>query len=191
VLDNYRKIVVGANKKMNLVSRRNVENLLERLIEESLLPLKWNVCRLASPLIDIGSGAGIPAVPLKIEKPGLKLTLTDANRRKSLFLKRVIDQLALEDVEVINERIENVCSDGVYKHRFGTMTSRAVGSLSGLMNWGRFLLKPGGELIVWKGSSLADEMAGLDTNGWEGADMWRQANGLTLVRFVRLRGNAA
>ncbi len=185
MLDIYRKIVVDANKKMNLVSRRNVENLLKSLIDESLLPLKWDVCHLRSPLIDIGSGAGIPGIPLKIEKPELALTLLDANRRKSLFLRRVIEQLSLDDVEVVWERAENICSDSAYRERFGTLTSRAVCSMKDLMIWGGLLLKLGGELIVWKGSSVDVEMAELDTDGWDGPDFLRQPSGLTLIRFVK------
>ncbi|MDP8238500.1 MAG: 16S rRNA (guanine(527)-N(7))-methyltransferase RsmG [Candidatus Hatepunaea meridiana] len=184
-LEIYRNAVANANKKLNLVSRYSVENSLNRLIKESLIPLDWNRCLLSSPLIDIGSGAGIPGIPLRVAKPDLKITLLEANRRKVLFIKSIIETLKLQNSEALNERAENICQYAQYQAYFGTIVSRAVCSLSKLMEWGNVLLRPGGELIVWKGSSVNSELEGIDLTGWKDPELLKKPNGLTLVRFEK------
>jgi len=185
LLKIYRNAVSNANKKLNLVSRHSVENSINRLIEESLIPLDWNRCLLSSPLIDIGSGAGIPGIPLRIAKPDLKVTLLEANRRKTLFIKSIIETLELQNSEALNERAENICQYAHYQAYFGTIVSRAVCSLSKLMEWGNVLLRPGGELIVWKGSSVNSELERIELTGWKSPDLLKKPNGLTLVRFEK------
>ena len=185
LLDIYLKMVLDGNRKLNLVSRRDAKSLLERLIEESLFPLDWNVCHLDSPLIDIGSGAGIPGIPLKIKKPQIEAVLLEANRRKSLFIRNVVSRLNLDGVEVLCERAENICRDDRYRNRFSTLVSRGVASLDSLLGWGCELLRTGGELIAWKGSSFEDECGRLDTSKWTGPDKQLYPGGLVLVRFVK------
>ncbi len=184
-LEKYYRIVIHANKKLNLVSRHDVENLFARLIDESLLPLNWDICRLKPPLIDVGTGPGIPGIPLFIANPDLSGVLLDANRRKSLFLKNTIKQLDLQDVDVVCARIEDVCYDESFSNRFNTLVTRAVAKVESLLEWGGELLAPRGELIAWKGSSLEEELDGLDTSGWDGPEKLALPGGLTLVRFEK------
>ena len=185
LLGNYREIVASYSKRLNLVARRDVENLLETLVLESLLPLSWNACRLESPMIDIGSGAGIPGIPLRIANPGLFVVLLDSNRRKTLFLRRAVEMLRLDGIVVVNQRAEQISQDPQYQGHFGTLVSRATAPVADLLRWGAELLKPGGEAIFWKGSSVVEEQAGLDATGWEGPDLWKHEGGLTLVRWVK------
>ncbi|NQU05389.1 MAG: 16S rRNA (guanine(527)-N(7))-methyltransferase RsmG [Calditrichaeota bacterium] len=186
MLDKYRKSIIIGNKNLNLVSGKNVKNLISKLIYDSLLPLSWDVCQLRSPLIDIGAGAGIPGIPILIAKPEIEGILLDSNRRKTLFLKKLIESLNLEGIDVICARAENIVADDSMRNHFNTLVSRAAASMSDLLSWGDSLLKPDGELIAWKGSSLNDELTGHDFSGWSVPDILHCKGGLTLVRFVKL-----
>jgi len=183
LLERYREIVAGDSKKLNLVSRRDVKNLLKRLVEESLLPLNWSDCRMASPVIDLGSGAGLPGIPLKIARPDLCMTLLEANRRKSLFLRKAVTLLQLEEVEVLCERAERLTRNPLYLGRFNTLVSRGAATLMDLLEWGRPLLVKGGELVAWKGSGVIEELIQLHATGWSEPALLRGSPGLTLVRF--------
>jgi len=185
LLRRYREITLSDSKKLNLVSRRDVGKTVDSLIAESILPLGWEGWNFASPLLDIGSGAGLPGIPLRIAKPDLCVILLDSNRRKSLFLKKVVMMLSLNGVEVINERAEKFAADVLYAGHFNTVVSRAAAPLTDLAKWGMELLKPGGELIVWKGSSVREELARLDFGGWSDPDIRVQANGLTVIKLQK------
>jgi len=183
MLEYYRELVLVANKKLNLVSRRNVDEVLRNLIAESLLPLDWEICRLKSPVIDIGSGAGIPGVPLKITRLGLDVLLVESNRRKCLFLRKTINSLHLTGIDVVNDRAENVCQQAEFINFFNTLVSRATAPLADLLIWGEALLCGGGELIAWKGSGLGSELSAANTSMWFGPELHEREGGLTLVRF--------
>ena len=185
LLDIYRENVLRANKTMNLISRQNVDYILDNLIRESLVPLNWDKCKIESPLIDVGSGAGIPGIPLKIVKPGISVILVESNRRKSLFLRRMIEILGLESIDVLNRRVEEICLDSDYIESFSTLVIRGVGKLKNLLNYGEQLLKPGGEFIAWKGSALDSEIQKLDLSAWSEPEKLVQSGGLILLRLVK------
>lgn len=185
LLDQYRKLVETANKSMNLVSRRDVENLLGKLIAESLLPASWEACRLASPLLDIGTGAGLPGIPLKLVHPDLRVTLLDASRRKTSFLRLVLRELELDGVEVVCERAEVFAGDLGNRGRYRTVVSRGLGNLERMLDWSFELLKPGGELVLWKGADDAEATAATPS-GWSIPQRMTADSGLALFRWERL-----
>lgn len=184
-LDRYSDQVILYNEKLNLVSRRNTDSVIARLISESLVVLDWKICRVKSPMLDIGTGGGIPGIPIKIMMPDLCVDLLDSNHRKTLFLRKIVQLLSLEHVDVICDRVENIVSDFLYREHFNTVVSRGVAPLENLLRWGSILLKSGGELIVWKGSRVDDEMTGLDLDGWIGPEFRRLEDGPVLVRLER------
>lgn len=185
LLEYYRELIAKENKKQNLVSRRDVDNLVKRLIEESLLPLKWTRCKLAYPLLDIGSGAGLPGIPLKIAKPDLCMVLLEANRRKSLFLRRVISMLPLDNIDVACDRAENLVDNPLYLGHFNTVVSRGVGSIQELLNWGLSYLKTGGELILWKSAKGINELRTVDRSGWSDPEFFHTKDNVSIVRFEK------
>lgn len=148
-LEAYQVLILNANKTLNLVSRRNVGKLLPGLITESLIPLNWKSCNIASPLLDIGCGGGFPGIPLKLSSPHISLTLLDANRKKILFLKSVIQKLQLTDTSAVWSRHEEFAGQNENRQRYNTITARGVGDFPLLIQSAGTLLKPHGELIVW------------------------------------------
>ncbi len=185
LLERYADLLENANKNMALISRRSIKTTLRSLLTDSLLPLTLPLCKLESPLIDIGSGAGIPGLPLAIARPDLDVTLLDSNRKKTSFLKMVIADLKLTNVKVIYSRIQTLIADAVQSGNFGTILSRATAGAADLLGWSEVLLKPGGELILWKGSGFEKEMTGIDMSGWSKPEIAIFDNGLKLVRFEK------
>jgi 16S rRNA (guanine527-N7)-methyltransferase len=153
----------------NLVAQNDLGRLASRHVAESLavLPL---LDRLAPQrLIDLGSGAGFPAIPIQITRPTLEVTMVESRRRKGLFLKRVVQDLELLNASVIVGRAEQLSPEAQAPFDLGT--ARAVAVIEELLPWLVPVIRPGGHAILFKGSSHPQE---LDT--WrESADpYWRQ-----------------
>lgn len=186
LVDQYCNLVVKANNKLNLVSRVDVEKVIRQLVTESLYVLDWDLCRVKTPMLDIGSGAGIPGIPIKLAKPEICLILLEARRRKSLFLKNTAMMLALTDTDSVHGRAEDMGTNPIYVGHFNTVVTRGVATLSELQTWSHPLLKPKGELIAWKGSGVTEELRELDRTGWSEPELKRFEGGLTLVRLEKI-----
>ena len=141
----------------------------------TLLPyIGSETCRV----LDIGSGAGFPGIPLKIAVDSLKVSLLESSRKKSSFLKHVIRSLALTDAVVIHNRAEFLMEDETYSGYFQIVTSRATSKLPELLRMGAFFLAPSGFLIAMKGKISDHEQT-------EAADI-SQNLGLRYVRSHEL-----
>ena len=112
-------------------------------------------------LADLGTGPGLPGIPLAIVKPGLHVTLVESNGKKARFLREAVRQLGLKDVRVAESRIEAVDEPGTYD----AITARALATLPLILELGGHLLKPDGALLAMKGVYPADEIAALP-EGW-------------------------
>jgi len=187
LLISFQQRVVNSSKRMNLVSRSNVENLVTSLTEESLIPLQWEVCNLKNPLIDIGTGAGFPGIPLKLVRQNIELALVDSNRRKCAFMKTTIREMGLENVYVINARAEDIVMEETNRGKFNTLISRGVKDTGQMLEWADYLLSDGGEVILWKGSGFDSEMEKIDIKEWVLPDILTLPSGLKLVRFLKKR----
>lgn len=186
LLSRYLERVIEAGGGFNLFSRRVGREGLERLMNESLFPLNWSPCRLQSPLLDIGSGAGFPGIPLKIVRPELTLTLLDADRKKTSFLRMVTAELGLMDVEVIQSRAEQFALDPARSGYYSTIVSRGIGG-NEVLKWAQSLLCAGGEIILWKGSKSSKEMV-INERIWSTPDILVRPNGLTIIRAEKFVG---
>lgn len=109
-------------------------------------------------LIDVGSGAGFPGLPLKILWPGLRVTLVESVGKKAAFLRHLTDVLNLGGVEVCNERAETLAHDPRMRETFDVVVSRAVGDLSVLAELTLPFCKPGGRVVAQKKSGIDDEL---------------------------------
>ncbi|HJT95109.1 MAG TPA: 16S rRNA (guanine(527)-N(7))-methyltransferase RsmG [Mycobacterium sp.] len=150
----YAEILAGAGVERGLIGPREVDRLWDRHILNSAA-----VAELLEPderVADIGSGAGLPGIPLALARPDLRLTLIEPLLRRSDFLREVIDDLGIE-VTVVRGRAD----DSAVTQQVGDMdavVSRAVASLDKLTKWSLPLLRPGGRMLAIKGERADDEI---------------------------------
>jgi 16S rRNA (guanine527-N7)-methyltransferase len=152
----YLEEILGWTRDSNLVARGDLGRLASRHLAESVAALSV-LDRLApATMLDLGSGAGFPAVPIQIARPQLRVTLVESRRRKGLFLARVVQALELESATVLIERAEHleVPADG----GFDLATARAVAPVGELLGWMTPMVKPGGHALLFKGSSHGEEI---------------------------------
>lgn len=148
----YLDLLVTWNSAYNLSGIRDPREMLHRHILDSLSVLPW----VRGPrVLDIGTGAGLPGLPLAICLPHVEFHLLDANGKKMRFLFQVKSQLALANVVLVHDRAENASRTPP----FNTVISRAVGTLGELLRLGGPLLAPSGELLAMKSAPAPDELA--------------------------------
>jgi len=158
----YRSELLKWNSKINLISRKS-ENKIDHHFLESLSPLfVINFSEKTYCVVDIGTGAGFPGIPLKIMFPSIKLTLVDSSRKKTNFLQKIISILELKQISILCARVENLCLDQNQVDLYDFAVCRAVGRLKLLVSYSYPLLKKGGSLIAIKGGELEDELSELD-----------------------------
>jgi 16S rRNA (guanine527-N7)-methyltransferase len=156
LLNRYLDLLLEANKTMNLtriVDRASAE-LLHIADSLTLLPyLPATPHRLA----DIGSGGGVPGIPLAIVRPDADVTLIESTRKKGGFLEQAIKSLGLTNAKVIADRAETI-AHGPLREGFDIVTARAVGWLDFLVEWCLPLVKKGGRILAMKGARIAEEL---------------------------------
>jgi len=153
----YYGELLAWNNKINLVSVKSDRDIIIKHFIDSLtlLPyIKDNTCRV----LDIGSGAGFPGIPLKIAVNSLKVFLLESSRKKTSFLKHVIRSLDLTDAVVIHNRAEFLMEDETCRAFFQIVTSRATFKLPEFLRMGAFFLAPKGSLIAMKGKISDQEL---------------------------------
>ncbi|MFA6627313.1 MAG: 16S rRNA (guanine(527)-N(7))-methyltransferase RsmG [Bacilli bacterium] len=151
----YYEFLVEENKKYNLTSITAEREVYIKHFEDSLAVAKVIDFSSIESMIDIGSGAGFPGIPLKMKYPSLKLTLVEPTTKKCVFLNQLVLKCGLKDVIIVNDRAENLCQ---LREQFDIASSRAVGSLSLLVELCIPLLKVGGHLIAMKGPDYQDDL---------------------------------
>lgn len=156
-LEKFAEFLREWNQRYNLISRKDVDHIWENHILPSLIPLALMEFPKDGWLLDIGSGGGFPAIPLKIARPDLQMLLVDSVRKKTLFLQKMILDLQLKNIAVKKERIESL-HDPLFVKTFDVITARAVADISRLVNWSRPFLKKDGLLMLWKGASDINEL---------------------------------
>ena len=152
-LIRFAELVRQANQSTQLVSRRDEGKIIQRHIVESLA-VPTAVSFDFENILDLGTGAGFPGVPLAILYPDKQFTLLDSKRKKILFLRRVQKALRLENVHILQSRIEDLePTTG-----FDAVLARAVADLRTLWDWARPHVAPSGVMLAMKGGDLTDEV---------------------------------
>ena len=150
-LNVYYELLITWNKKFNLTTILEKEQVYLKHFYDSITIVK--VCDLnqIKTIIDIGSGAGFPGIVLKIFYPHIKLDILDSNNKKLLFIKEVVDILDLKDVDLIHDRAENFAINNLDK--YDLVVSRAVANLNTLTELCLPLVKINGHFIALKGAA--------------------------------------
>ncbi len=152
--EQYRALLLEWNQKINLISHSDEERIISRHFLGSIGILSCIQMKEGTRVLDLGSGAGFPGLPLKIMRPDLDMILVEATQKKAVFLNSVIHSLNLSGITVVADRIENSFRE---IRRVSWVVSRAVSDMSTLYRWSRPVLSPGGTLAVIKGGSAEKE----------------------------------
>ena len=153
----YQQELLEWNTRFNLTAIKDPEEVLIKHFLDSLSLLQ-SYDRPQTRLLDIGSGAGFPGLPLKIARPDWHVTLIEATGKKTIFLKHMVDVLNLEHVEVVHGRAEELAFKQAYRGKFDLVTARAVSALSTLLECCAPFCRTGGFIILPKKGDLAEEM---------------------------------
>ncbi len=156
----YLHLMLETNKQFNLTAIREPEEAWKRHIIDSLtlVPglIEWPE---NSKLVDVGTGGGLPGIPIAIAIPKLKVTLLETTGKKANFCKHAAEVLGLNNVVVINNRAETIGQNKLYREQFDMAVSRAVGPMRILLEFMLPLVKVGGWMYALKGPALEQELA--------------------------------
>jgi 16S rRNA (guanine527-N7)-methyltransferase len=147
------------NKRINLISRKKdkLEDIHRHFLDSLLLFKAINIPS-GSNILDLGSGAGFPAIPLKIIREDLNIVMVESVRKKALFLKKMIESLELNNTEVLQKRIENLQDSRNFTESFDFITAKAFGKLKETIPICYPFLRANGLLVAYKGSSYRSEI---------------------------------
>ena len=155
----YYEMLVEKNKVMNLTAITEFDEVIEKHFLDSLSLIKVYDLKKDISVLDMGTGAGFPGIPLKIAFPGLKVTLADSLNKRILFLQEVIDELHLENIEAVHARAEELGKNKTYREMYDLVVSRAVANLSSLEEYCVPFVKIGGNFISYKSGEIEEEVA--------------------------------
>lgn len=151
----YMNLLIEWNKKINLTAIVEPEEIILKHFMDSLTINSY--IDTNQTLVDVGTGAGFPGIPIKIYRPDLKVVLVDSLNKRVNFLNEVINQLNLKDIETVHSRIEDFGKNSKYRESFDIVTARAVANLSVLSEYLVPLAKIDGKCICMKGNEILEE----------------------------------
>jgi 16S rRNA (guanine527-N7)-methyltransferase len=159
---SYRDLLVMCNARFNLTAIREPDEIERRLFLDALamVPTLDRIRQVphATRLVDVGAGAGVPGLALKIARPDLDVTLVDATAKKVAFLHEVIAALELPSIRAIHARAETLGQDPAFRGQFDMATARAVAALPVLLEYVVPLLRVGGTALLPKGLAIDEEL---------------------------------
>lgn len=168
----YYELLIEWNQVMNLTAITDFNEVCKKHFIDSLSLIKAydadSNCEnksefdTSASVIDIGTGAGFPGIPLKIAFHNMKITLLDSLNKRINFLQTVINELELKNIEAIHGRAEDFAGKGKLREKYDLCVSRAVANLSTLSEYCLPYVKVGGKFISYKSEKIAEEMAGAE-----------------------------
>lgn len=149
-IETFYALLFRWNEKINLTSLADPDEAIDRLLLEPLLAARY-VPASAARFMDVGSGGGSPAIPLKLALPALQLTMVEAKVRKSAFLRDAARQLGLRATDVETTRVEELLARPPLHEAFDLITMRAVRIEMRMLNTVQAFLRPGGHVLLFRG----------------------------------------
>jgi 16S rRNA (guanine527-N7)-methyltransferase len=153
---HFLNLLLAANKEMNLTRIDTLAEAEVGHIGDSLTLLPF-LPKSSFSLADVGSGGGVPGIPVAIARPDAKVTLIEATQKKALFLENAARQIGLTNVRVSTHRAEDE-AHGPSRESFDIVTARALAAMNVLAEWCLPLVKVGGKLLAMKGGKIAEEL---------------------------------
>lgn len=152
----YMNLLIEWNKKINLTAITEENDVILKHFVDSLTVLKY--IKGEERIIDVGTGAGFPGIPLKIMNSHVEITLVDSLNKRVVFLNDVIDKLNLKNIKAIHGRVEEVSRNRDYRESYDVVVSRAVANMSTLSEYMLPFAKVGGRCICMKGANIQEEL---------------------------------
>lgn len=158
--DNYYRLLIEWNKKVNLTAITNYEDVIKKHFLDSILLLKVYSKDLftSKNIIDVGTGAGFPGLPLAIMLPDAEFTLVDSLNKRIEFLKEVIDILKINNITLIHSRAEELGINSDHREKYDICVSRAVAALPLLLEYCSPFIKKEGVLYLYKSLKVEEEI---------------------------------
>lgn len=153
----YKDILLNWNENINLTAITEESEIILKHFVDSLTPLIFRNFE-KTKIIDVGTGAGFPALPIKIFSSSSNVTLLDSLNKRINFLKEVSNSLSIENVSFIHSRAEDSGQNSIFREKFDFCISRAVANLSVLAEYDLPFVKIGGEFIALKGNTVEEEI---------------------------------
>ena len=159
LFQTYYQELIDWNKQMNLTSITNYEEVqVNHFLDALTVALAWKPDSQQSRVIDVGAGAGIPGIPLKIVFPQIQLVLLEATAKKTTFLRHIVEKLSLTDVNIVAGRAEEVAHNSQYREQFDIVLARGVAGLAALAELTLPFCSIGGLVIAHKRGDIQDEV---------------------------------
>ena len=156
--EKYYELLVEWNKVMNLTGITEFDEVMQKHFVDSVAAAKYAEMEKVNSLIDVGTGAGFPGIPLKIVYPHIQVTLLDSLNKRIKFLEEVVDNLRLTGIETVHGRAEDAAKKAEYREQFDLSVSRAVANLASLTEYCLPFVKVGGKFVSYKSVSVDEEI---------------------------------
>lgn len=153
----YYEMLIEKNRVMNLTAITEFDEVIDKHFLDSISLIRIIDLHRPYTLLDLGTGAGFPGIPLKIMFPDLKITLADSLNKRILFLQEVIAALQLSDITAVHARAEELARQKNYRECFDLCVSRAVANLSTLSEYCMPFVRVGGKFISYKSGEIEGE----------------------------------
>ena len=154
----YYERLVETNKVMNLTAVTEFDEVVRKHFADSLSLIKYMPLTSGTRMIDVGTGAGFPGLPLAIVCPDVRVTLMDSLNKRIRFLEGLIDEMKLENVTAVHARAEELAFDQAYRESFDLAVSRAVANMSTLLEYTLPFVKKEGRFAAYKSLEGEDEL---------------------------------